>query len=351
MESVRSQRYRFTPELPLLPTEPCIPLDSLPPELLQIIIAEHLKDRTDILALSRTCHALHCLTSSPALEAAWLWRWHGDQALFHRRSYLSMPVLRQLVEVHHADINALEAGEGGLSFSLLHLACDLDRTELVEFLISAPIININLACGGDQGMKAMPLHTACIAGSVRAVQQLLALPQIQVNAATLEGASCLHLACIERNSEVVEELLKHPDVDVNLMTVLHAHPALSLAAVMGSSAIVALLLQHPAIDVNVGGGRSPLSLASHKGHARVVRQLLRHPDIRVDGVTGYTSLGIACFMEHLSVIRELLLHPGLETDNIRAALATSEERGQTAVVALLKGSRAVRRALRRWGGA
>ena len=92
-------------------------------------------------------------------------------------------------------------------------------------------------------------------------------------------------------------------------------------------------------------------MASHKGHARVVRQLLRHPDIRVDGVTGYTSLGIACFMEHLSVIRELLLHPGLEASSIRAALATAEARGQTAVVALLKGRREARRARRGEGGA
>ena len=48
-----------------------------PIELLQIIIAviaELLEDRADIQALSRTCHALHSLTSSPALEAAWLWR-------------------------------------------------------------------------------------------------------------------------------------------------------------------------------------------------------------------------------------------------------------------------------------
>ena len=57
------------------PVGQSILLDSLPPELLQIIIAEHLEDRADIQAVSRTCHALHSLTSSsPALEAAWLWR-------------------------------------------------------------------------------------------------------------------------------------------------------------------------------------------------------------------------------------------------------------------------------------
>ena len=311
-------------------------------------------DRTDILALSRTCHALHSLTSSPALEAAWLWRWHGDQALFHQRSLRSMPVLRQLVEVHHADINALGADVYGLGFSLLHIACQLDRTELVEFLISAPrinMININLKCGGE---GVMPLHVACMVWSTRAVRQLLALPQIQVNAATTQGFSSLLYACSGQKVEVVEELLRHPDIDVNL-TAANVRPPLAMAANMGNSAIVALLLQHPAINVNaapgVAGGPSPLYLASKKGHAHVVRQLLGHPDIHVNGVAGLTSLGIACSNEHLSVIRELLLHPGLEASSIRAALATAEARGQTAVVALLKGRREARRARRGEGGA
>ena len=338
---MRSQRYLINPSLPYLPAETCILLDLLPPELLQIIIAEHLEDRTDILALSRTCHALHSLTSSLALEAAWLWRWYGDQALFLRRSVLAMPVLRQLVEVHHADINALSADEDGPVFSLLHIACQLDRTELVEFLISTPIINVNLACG-DGGRKMMPLHVACMSGSVRAVRQLLTLPQIQVNAATSRGSSSLFLACIEQKVEVVEELLRHPDIDVNLMSADQPLPPLALAAFIGNSAIVALLLQHPAINVSAAaameGRSSPLCLACRQGHAHVVRELLRHPDIQVNANDRH-SLEIACFMEHLPVIRELLLHPGLEAGIIRAAVAVAAGRGQTVVVALLGGGR------------
>ena len=357
MESIRrSQRYRFTPELPLLPAETCVPLVSLPPELLLIIIAEHLEDRTDIQTLSRTCHALHCLTSSPALEAAWLWRWHGEQALFQQRSLPSMPVLRRLVEVHHADVNALKADGDGLGFSLLHLACQLDRTEIVGFLISAPIINVNLACGDAE---KMPLHVACFAGSVCAVRQLLDLPQIQVNAATTQGISGLHLACCMQKVEVVKELLRHTDVNVNLTSTETTWSPLSpmtIAAFNGNTEIMALLLRHPATNVNaapgMAGGMSPLRLACREEHAEVVRQLLRHPDIQMNIAAGTPSLlGIACAKECLPVIRELLQHPGLEAGTIRAALAAAEARGQTAVVALLKGSRAVRRALRGQGGA
>ena len=114
--------------------------------------------------------------------------------------------------------------------------------------------------------------------------------------------------------------------------------------------IVALLLQHPAIQVNAAGaGMSPLRLASMSGHAQVVRQLLRHPDIQVNAANfdgGLTHLDVACDKGHLAVMRELLGHPGLDAGSIRTALASSERRGQTAVVALLRGHRAVRRALR-----
>ena len=252
-----------------------------------------------------------------------------------------MPVLRQLVEVHHADVNALRADENSLGFSLLHIACNQDRTELVEFLISSPIVNVNQACA-DGGRKMMPLHVACMSGSVRAVRQLLALRQIQVNATTSQGLDSLFLACNGQKVEVVEELLRHPDINVNFMAVLYAKSPLAVAAVRGNSAIAALLLQHPAINVNAAPGmegwRSPLCLACHQGHAHVVRELLRHPDIQVNA-NGGCSLNIACDKEHLQVIRELLLHPGLEAGGIRAALAVAEARGQTAVVALLRGGR------------
>ena len=432
---------------------PCILLDLLPPELLQIIIAEHVEDRADIQALSRTCHALQSLTSSPALGAAWLWRWHGNQALFRQSSLSSLPVLRQLIEVHHADINAERAGDN-LAFSLLHIACRYDRTELMDFLFSAPSINVNKTCA-DEGMKMTPLHMACIAGSVRAVRQLLALPQVLVSTTTPQGFSCLHLACIKQRVEVVEELLRHPDVDVNLMSVGNARSPLAVAADMGDSAIVALLLQHPAINVNAAGalgsslhlaidkrhmvvlrlllqhpgilvnapdqfgrtgldiaceqssldlvaellqhadinvnletaehgfgalrraalrgntpvvalllkhpaidvnaagvqGLRPLNMASFNGHAHVVRELQRHPNILVNADDGLTNLDVACTHGHLAVINELLMHPGLDADSIRTALTGAVERGQTAVVELLRGSRAARRALRGQGGA
>ena len=438
-----------------LPAGPCILLDLLPPELLQIIIAEHLEDRADIQALSRTCHALHSLTGSPALEAAWLWRWHGHQAFFQTPAVisLSLAVLRQLVEVHHADVNARSADD---HYPLLRIACQADRADLVGYLASAPGIDVNKTFWLE---RMTPLHVACYYGSVGAARQLLALPQIQVNVVMTCGTGALQLACTTTYTEVVKELLRHPDIDVNLAVKtdsLCATP-LSSAAARGEAEIVTLLLQHPAINVNAGDRRgTSLHRAVRGRHVEVLRQLLRHPGIQVneldeDGKSSFymacshqagemiaeflrhpdinvnltagghsmsalsrvavngdtaamdlllqhpatqvnevdvrgntalyyacsrgkintvrallrhpgievnaaaaaahSSLGIACAHVDLPVIRELLEQPGLSPGSIRAAFAEAEERGQTAVVALLRGSRAVRRALREGGEA
>ena len=309
--------------------------------MLEKVIAEHLEDRVDVQAVSRTCHALHSLTSSPALEAAWLWRWRGNQALF--QTPIRLAVLRQLVEVHHADVNTAQFNLGA---SLLHLTCSTDEADTVTYLTSTPGIDVNLACGP---CGVVPLHLACMAGSVRSLRQLLALPQIQVNATASQGFSSLHLACTLQKVEVVEELLRHPDIDVNLMTTADvAQSPLALAADKGDTVIVAMLLRQPAIQVNAAGaqgGLSPLFLATSNGHAGVVRELLRHPDIRMSGNDGLTHLYNACMLGHLSVIRELLGHPGLEAGSILAVLAEAEAIGKAAVVALLKGHRAVRRAM------
>ena len=262
-----------------------------------------------------------------------------------------MPVLRQLVEVHHAEINAVRENSPE-AVSLMHLACRLDRADLVEFLIAAPRINVNLALG----LKMTPLHF-CLAGpSIRALRLLLAVPQIQVNATTFEGVSCLLLACLTDKAAVVEQLLRHPDVDVNVLTDASAHrcPPLAAAAIKGHSAIVMMLLQHPAIQINATyEGMTPLYMACAKGHAHMVHELLRHPDAQVNlqSTDGVTPLAAACAAGHLVVIRELLEHPGLDAGSIRAALTSAVGRGQAVVVALLRESRAGRRALRGQGGA
>ena len=84
---------------------------DLPPLAQELLVSHHL-DPVDIRALSKTCRAMRSLMLSPALQAAWLWKHKGDlaiwEALLHcADAALRLSVVRQLVEVHHADVLSL----------------------------------------------------------------------------------------------------------------------------------------------------------------------------------------------------------------------------------------------------
>ena len=314
-------------------------VDVIYPDLMRAILAEHLEGHVDMQAVSRTCRGMHAITSSVELEAAWLWRWRGDHALFHRRSRSSLAVMRLLVQVHHVDAASARSPDGA---SILHLTCMDDYTEAVEYLFTQPNIDVNLAIMDSH----TPLHFACLSGGIRATHQLLAQPHIDVNAVNSRGNTGLFVACAERHADAVGALLAHPNVDVNIVNGDGASPLVS-AICNGFADIVALLCMHPATRVNeitAESGISPLILAlvvpSHD--IRVVRELLLHPGIQVNA-----ALAIACRFGNLPVILELLAHPGLGEGVIRAAVVEAELPGHHAdVLALLRGHRAVRRALR-----
>ena len=301
-----------------------------------------MEDGADIQALSCTCHALHSLNSSPALEAAWLWRWHGEQVFFRLPVMsLSLAVLRQLIEVHHADVNAVATADGFQGLALLHLACKADRADLVGYLASVPGVDVNPTFGQ---YKMTPLHMACCNNSVRTARQLLALPQIQVNAVTPFGTCALRVACIARYRELVEELLRHPDIDINMADTTDGLciTPLSSAAVRGDAEIVALLLQLPAINVNAGDRRGTSLHLVIGRHMEVLQRLLQHPGIQVNALDefGRSSLYVACDLGAVVIIAELLHHPDINV-NLTAGehgispLSMLAVNGNTAALTLL----------------
>jgi len=185
--------------------------------MLQIIIAEHLPSPVDVKALSRTCRALHGLIASPAMVAAWLWRMHGAKAPFKALGKRDLPVLRQLIEVHHADVNGPDA-EGDDS-TLLWYACRHGiKADFASYLLTVPGIDVNKTSEN----LSTPLHQACASGQVDCVLQLLSHPGVQVNALDGRGETPLDSALCSRPYlsgqqllDIVCALFKHPSFDMN----------------------------------------------------------------------------------------------------------------------------------------
>ena len=352
-------------------------------ELLELIAA-HLPAPADVRALSRTCRHLRALTSTVLLEAAWRWRQRGNQGLWTGR----LPLLRRLIEVHHADINTPLQPRGGAApappeVPLLYYACRADRVDIVAYLIAHPSVDINQAWGPS---KLVALHAACAAGAARTARLLLAQPDLQVNAVDASGFSALHRitdfqtlppAFQAKQQQILRQLLQHPGIDVNLRETGTgcALSPLTLLASRGDATGVALLLQQPGIQVNAVGtggatalhraceagqvgvtrlllrdarvnvnavtacGETPLVLACFAGHGGVIGVLLQQPQIdsNIRNRDGLSGLDIACAYEDLVVIHQLLKHPGLHIPSARFALRVAVHYRRFNVVTMLLG--------------
>ena len=304
MRTARVPFDEINPHPSTLYAGPCLLLGQLPPELLQVI-AEHLEAPADVKVLSRTCRALHDIAIRPAMMAGWLWRWYGNNALFRLMRIApsnSIAVLRHLVEVHHANVNSTTHR----GTSLLQAACLFEAgDDVLSYLLADPDIDVN--ANGTTFIR--PLHLAASTGRLHAVRQLLAHPDINVNVAA-DAVTSLHLAIAGSHMEVLRELLAHPDINLTAGRV----SALSYATLCDDAAAVALILRHPSVNPNAEMRRACL-----RGNVEIVRQFLQHPGLHLD-------FGAVDQLMHDAAVQ-----------------------GNTAVMALLKGHRAVRRALRARG--
>ncbi len=193
-----------------------------------------------------------------------------------------MAVLRQLIEVQTADVNALVGGGVGL----LHAASSHERRlKYVTYLLSLPGIEVNLR---EHSQAATALHLACGYGNQAAVRELLQHPATDVSIKSHDGTTALYLACLFDQPAVVAQLLVHPGIDINQTFGQISSTTLHLACMCGHAGVVRELLKHPDIRVNQkkvksdgGEGRSAL-LCCHgvrEDSAATLEELIKHPDL------------------------------------------------------------------------
>ena len=271
------------------------PIQLLPDHLLGVIIGQ-VESSADVEALSRTCSTLHSQLCGPTLMADCLWRWKDDHGLFWAASK-APPVLKQLIEVHHANVNVQDSHGVSLLATASQQQSDAEFSAL-SHLLAAPDIDVSDA-----------LHLVGVFYPPIPLKLLLSHPDVQVNAPNSEGFTVLDRCAVGHScARLVRELLLHPDVNVNRANVQRGTP-LQAACSRGAAAVVHELLQHPAIDVNSADaeyaeGRTALELAARGGHLECIKLLLqRNPYLNV-----YGALRTACESQHGAVAALLRQH-------------------------------------------
>ena len=167
--------------------------------------------------------------------------------------------------------------------------------------------NVNWA--NEKKKSQTGLHIACYRGRREVVEYLLTLPLIQFNVGDADGKTPLHVACESGKEEIVKILLKNERVDVNKGNIGRQTP-LCIACVHGRSEGVKIMLKDVRVDVNQGDqtGRTPLYCACFNRNEKITKILLRDGRIKVNQVdySGITPLWDACSRGREDFVKILL---------------------------------------------
>ncbi|XP_071090384.1 uncharacterized protein [Haliotis cracherodii] len=212
--------------------------------------------------------------------------------------------------------------------SLLHVACDEGRAEIVQLLTSAGWFPCETNTIGET-----PVHLGCGDPNILSVIFNTVLDRQfskkMMMTQDMDGNTPLHVATYERCSENVALLLER-GADVNIVN-MHKQTVLHLACQCGDENIVALFLSAKAdICALDAHGDTPLHTSCQEGHINVLKLLLLHGGM-LDCVNkqGQTVLHIASASGQPSLPD--ILEVVADKDALKRALCVKDWEGNTPI--------------------
>ncbi|XP_048253953.1 ankyrin repeat domain-containing protein 17-like [Haliotis rufescens] len=221
-----------------------------------------------------------------------------------RGLYGRTPLMFAATEGHRDVFDSVMSKGGNASLvdthgdNILHLACLRGQVEMVKYILSQNILDINSR--GQHGRT--PLMFAATEGH-RDVFDLVMSKGGDVSAFDGNGNNILHLACVGGNVEIVKYILSQNIADINSKRTNGWTP-LMVAAAEGHKDVFDLLVSEGG-DVSAvdGNGSTILHVASFRGHVEMVKHILSQDsvDIHAKDKYGYTSAMIAKRRKHMKV--------------------------------------------------
>ncbi|XP_048257810.1 serine/threonine-protein phosphatase 6 regulatory ankyrin repeat subunit A-like [Haliotis rufescens] len=163
--------------------------------------------------------------------------------------------------------------------NILHLACLCGQKEVVKYVLSQDIVDIN----GRGRQTTTPVMLAARNGHKEVVELLVKKGADLSLAYNTPGSNVLHLACFYGHVDVVKYLLSQDTVDVNSRGRYKQTPMMR-AAKNGHKEVVELLVKKGA-DLSLAynaDGSNVLHLACVNGHVDVVKYLLSQDTVNIN---------------------------------------------------------------------
>ncbi|XP_048241858.1 ankyrin repeat and sterile alpha motif domain-containing protein 1B-like [Haliotis rufescens] len=222
------------------------------------------------------------------------------------------PVMRASATGHRDVVDLLMSKGADLSVmdraacNILHVACWNGQVEVVKFVLSQGMVNIN--CRGWK--KMTPVMMTAHFGR-REVMKLLVGEGADVSLVDSKGDNILHLACLTGRMKVVKYVLSQGLVNIDARG-WRKQTAVMRAAWNRHREVVKLLVSKGA-DVTLvdSKGENILHLACWKGQVEVVKYILslNMVDINARNYRGRTATWMAVFRKHGNV-HDLLVSRG-----------------------------------------
>ena len=192
--------------------------------------------------------------------------------------------------------------------SVLHVASQKSKPEIVEFFLKFTEISVNATDNNNQ----TPLMHACLNGGSFDNIQMLIQNGADVTARDNHGATLLHIASYKSKREVVELFLKLYKPAANAVDYNNQTPLMFACSDEDRfDNIVALVNNGADIKLRNNYGATLLHFASHKSSAKVLKFLLGFNELCVNATNNdhQTPLMFACLDGgRLENIQTLILH-------------------------------------------
>jgi len=236
--------------------------------------------------------------------------------------------------------------------TLLHIACESDSVQVVDFLLGVLSAPGNVLCmKNSSGLT--PLHTAIIHRSRLCVARILEKFPALVHQSSVLGLTPLHLACMSIGGgdvDIVQDLLRagaNVDDQNNGQQISPLHFA---CAIDSSSVAGAVLRAGACIDAKDANGFTPVHVcALNSSFTSAALCIQAGADLTVKSDEDQSALHIACRKGDSKLVLYLLSVCGGNKDNMDAAgktpLMAAVEQSHDGIVAILlrNGARVPRR--------
>ncbi|XP_048253970.1 probable palmitoyltransferase AKR2 [Haliotis rufescens] len=223
----------------------------------------------------------------------------GDNILHEACREGDVSRVQYILTEGHVDLNSREKEH---RMTPLMLAARWGETEVFDLVMSkggnASLVDIN----GDN-----ILHLACLGGHVEMVRYIASQKIVDINSRGVYGRTPLMFAAIKGHRGVFDLVVSTGGnaslVDTNGDNILH------LACLGGHVEMVKYILSQKIVDINCRGmvGRTPLMMAAGMGHKRVFDLLVsKGGDVSAVDVNGGTILHMPCFSGHIEMVKHIL---------------------------------------------